>query len=78
MQTAYSVNCLKQNGGTIPHTVTHCESVEAAISKAVKELPHHCTTLKIVRLDDDSTVWEGTPQKPNRRSQNLPSRGVAP
>jgi len=63
MQTAYSLNCLNENGGTILHTVTHCKSLQGAISKAVKDLPGHCATLRIVRLEDDSTVWEGTPQE---------------
>ena len=63
MQTAYSLNCLNENGGTILHIVTHCKTVEAAISKAANDLPAHCTTIRIVRLDDNRTVWEGTPQE---------------
>ena len=63
MQTAYSLNCLNQNGGTILHIVTHCETVGAAISRAVNDLPDHCSTLKIARMDDDCTVWEGTPEE---------------
>jgi len=63
MHTAYSLNCLNQTGGTILHIVTQCKTVEAAISKAAKDLPAHCTMLKIVRVDDNRTVWEGTPQE---------------
>ena len=66
MQGAYSLNCLNKKGGIISQIVTRCATIEAAISKAIKELPGHCAKLRIARLEDESTAWEGSTQEAKR------------